>query len=77
MSDPHAVTRSRGNDDWEFQCFRSFGQSHHVVFELARGNVPDARHETDLMIDEHERGILGSQRFVRTPLIIHCILLLR
>jgi len=34
------------------------------VFELARGNVPDARHEADLMIDEDNRRILGGQRFV-------------
>jgi len=38
-------------------------------------NVANARHETNLMIDEDQRGILGSQRFVGTHLITLLILL--
>ena len=55
--------------------FRGFGQGYYIVFQFAGRIVTDAGHKTDLMIDENERGILGSQRFVRTHLIIHCILL--
>jgi len=45
------------------------------MFQLARRIVANARHETNLMIDEDQRGILGSQRFVGTHLITLLILL--
>src|SRR6267143_425385 len=61
---PHAVTCGCGDDDGQFVQLGSFRKADHVVFELARGNVPDARHEADLMIDEDNRRILGGQRFV-------------
>jgi hypothetical protein len=50
---------------------RRLGEADHVVFELARGNVPDARHESDLMVDEDEGRVLGGQRFVGADLIGH------
>jgi hypothetical protein len=43
-----------------------FGKVDHVMFELARGYVPDARHEADLVVDEDERCILGSEGLVGT-----------
>jgi len=61
---PHAVTCGGGDDDGQFVQLGSFRKADHIVFELARGNVPDTRHEADLMIDEDNRRILGGQRFV-------------
>jgi hypothetical protein len=37
--------------------------------------ITDARHQADLMIDENECRILGSEGLVRVDLIVHCILL--
>ena len=34
-----------------------------LMVEILR-NVPDARHQADLVIDEDERRVLGSHRFV-------------
>src|SRR6266481_3173239 len=45
------------------------------MFQLADRIVTDARHEADLMIDEDERRVLGSQGFVGANLIGHGILL--
>ncbi len=42
-----------------------------LCFQLARRIVTDARHEAYLMIDEDERRILGSKRFVTAVLISH------
>jgi hypothetical protein len=41
-----------------------FRKADDIVFQLARGNVPNAGHEADLMIDEDNRRIVGGQRFV-------------
>src|SRR5260370_42000454 len=45
------------------------------MFQLGGRIVTDARHEADLMIDEDERRVLGSQGFVRSGLIGHVVLL--
>jgi hypothetical protein len=39
-------------------------QGHDVMFQLAGRIVTDPCHEADLMIDEDERRVLGSQGFV-------------
>jgi hypothetical protein len=46
------------------------------VFQLAGRIVANARHEADLMIDENERGIFGSEGFVGMDWLRHWILLL-
>src|SRR5436190_8547504 len=48
---PHMLSRRRGDDDRQLQRLGSFGQGHHVVFQLAGRIVTDPRHETDLMIE--------------------------
>ena len=40
----------------------TFGKPDYIVLELARGNVPDARHEADLMIDQDKRTYSHSNR---------------
>src|SRR5689334_1864895 len=39
-----------------------------LCFSFASRIIADARHETDLMVDKDERGVLGTQRFVRADL---------
>src|SRR5713226_5514872 len=67
---PHMLSRAVVvYNNRQFQCFCSSGQGHDVMFQLAGRIVTDARHEADLMIDEDERRVLGSQGFVRSGLI--------
>ena len=68
---PHAVASGRGNDDRELQRFRSFGQGHHVMLELAGRIITNAGHEADLMIDEDERRVFRGERRVGADLIRH------
>jgi len=65
-----------GNDDRQLQCLGSFGQGHHVVFQLTGRIITDAGHEADLMINENERRIFGSEGLVGADLISHYIFLL-
>src|SRR5258705_12946038 len=44
-------------------------------FQLAGRIVADTSHEADLMIDEDEHGVFGSQGLVGADLISHRILL--
>ena len=46
-----------------------------LVLQLADRIITDARHQADLMIDENECRILGSEGLVRVDLIVHRILL--
>jgi hypothetical protein len=55
------VARCRGRDNRQFQRSSSLRQGHHVVFQLAGRIVADTSYEADLMIDENERGVFGSQ----------------
>jgi hypothetical protein len=46
-----------------------------TALQLAGRIIADAGHEADLMIDEDERRIFGSEGLVRVDLIVHRILL--
>jgi hypothetical protein len=66
--------RSGTDDDLVYINFSRL-KGHHVMLQLAGGIVPDTRHEADLMIDEDEGCIFGSEGIIRVGLTAHCILL--
>src|SRR5260370_17989236 len=72
---PHTVARRRGNDDRQLQCLGSFGQGHHVVFQLTGRIITDAGHEADLMINENDRRIFGGEGLAGPDLFSHYILI--
>src|SRR5438093_2334424 len=72
---PHAAARRGGDDDRELQQLGGFGEANDVVLQLASGDVANARHEADLVVDEDERCVLGRQRLISTISIRHHFLL--
>ena len=58
---PHAVGRGRGDHQRQAEHLGGLGQRHHVVFQIADRDVPHAAVETDLVVDEHQRGVVPGQ----------------
>ena len=56
---PHAVSRGCGDDDRQPQSRGRLGQRDNVMLQLSRRIVANPSHETDLMVDEDERGVFG------------------
>ena len=58
-----------------FSALAALARATTLCFSSPIEIVANAAHQADLMIDENERSVLRSQRFVRMRLIIHFILL--
>jgi hypothetical protein len=59
VGSPHAVPGGRGHDDWEFQCLRGPRKADNVMLEFCDRVVTHSTHETDLAINEEERGAIA------------------
>src|SRR5260370_26749524 len=58
-----------------FNALAAFARATTLWFQLAGRIVADTSHEADLMIDEDEHGVFGSQGLIGADLISHRILL--
>ena len=68
---PHAVAGRGGDDGWDPQHLGGLGQGDNVMLEFPGLVIAHAGHQADLMVDQHERGIVRGQGDVGLALIGH------